>query len=325
MFLSNIKIAELHIAKNIKLDGKTTDYINTLAELRSAKFFKPIFFRRDDSSSIYFTRLTRKDKDNEYTNKKIIKFYDKKKHLEYKKGKISKVILREPLSTIEKADLDGSYYPKDNILDLTNLNLMRVEIAYKSSQSLKTIYNSLDGSYDIKNLPLATLVNHLKTRTLYRELDKLFIKELKNSIFRFVPGKKIKTKAKKGNVYTEILPLLNLGAMLNKDSDLYYIKNILITAGFSGNRNKDKERPIRAKADILSQGIIKNPHYNKLYDALFKTKYPEFDESIVRHYPYCIPEYKEDEEQDSDFNFDEFFKDWEEEDSEDFILDKLES
>lgn len=298
--LKHLKVTELHIAKNLIVEGNVQCYLDMLVEIEAKNSFEPILFRGNRGNSIYFARLTSdKNINKEYTDHILFKFYDKKaeiiskhkaKHkaknhyqnknrtrtlkstrahtfkLMYEeKEKLPRILLREPLLQYEQDKLGRNYNDNGNSVNINDINLFRVELAYKPKR-MNDIYKALDGSnLSIKGLPLLSFIKYLREDSLYSKLNDLFIEQLKENIFHEDINKEL---CFSGSLLRTGLSCMKPNKILNNNSDLYYVKNVLSGSGYS-------DKVVRDRASDINTGIIKNRYYIELYKLLFDTPFPQ--------------------------------------------------
>ena len=276
-------VVELNITKNFVLNENVNDYIKMLANAKPYRI-NPIYFKGERGYSIYFSSLTNKNRRKEYSENRIFKFYDKKAELCTKtKNNVSSIKLREKLTEYEQSLLGKAFDSENNIIDFTDVNFLRIELTYKLSNSLKKVCNALEGNEDNKCLPLSVVIKHLKENTLYSGLDKFFKDKLEEYIFCNNPEEEIIIE-EKSKVHTKALPSLKLGGLLNTDSDLYYLKNILKNLAFG-------DSAIIEKLKNINSSIITNPYYDELYNLIYNEPYFPYEEIDINNYPYPVSAY----------------------------------
>lgn len=277
-YLVHFNVTEIHLTKNYLVTEDVKNYLKMLLKIKPKQRFYQIPFDNDEGDTVNFTRL-RQDKSsiNDYTKNKIIKFYAKKEQLQSQKRltDISKIKLRGKLQEWEQETLGKSYNLKTNEVDLTDLNIVRAEIAYKDSYFTNHVYKGIEKEIDSvslkrkrsyiagkntsdyieKNLPLLAMIELLQKNNLYNTLDYFYRKELKKILFYENPG----SFESIGNIYTIGLQFINID-----EPDLYYLKNLLLQAGF------DRDN-INKKLNTLNKGIKLNKYYKKLYNHIFNS------------------------------------------------------
>lgn len=258
-------VVELDFTKNILLENKVSDYVDMLLNIKPSRMH-PVSFGSKYSKSVNFSTLTNDNKDKQYTGNRVIKFYDKTAELKHIKGKnISKLVPREPLKDKEKARLIdlGIYSEADNTLDLSNANLLRVELEYKLSKNLVYFAQTLNRN-ETKSLHLRTLMNELRENTSTESFDTFFATQLKNFIFKHDINEEIKQGDNRKH-YSAALSKLSFNKTPSIDSELYYNMHLLDAIGVNSVT-------AGKKFDIINKGIIKNPLYRELYENLFSNE-----------------------------------------------------
>lgn len=287
----DLNIVELNLTKNYLVNNPAPEYINMLSNIKPKNQKHPIKFKRAEGESVYFSALKRDNSESEITGKKLIKFYDKNSELKYKKGKaISHVKLREQLSD-EEMGLFSKYDRARRSIDLSNVNLLRLELTYRSSKNLKELATLLSG-VEANRLSVALFNTHLKNGTLYSNLDKFFKQEFEKNIFYTPPPppvdiendiEPIGTQEDSDNnlkSFNAVLPSLVLGNNINVQSELYYIKNVLEAANMGTTINQ--------KLRNISSGLIGHSLYVELYQEVINKKSPDVQEIEDRLYPMNI-------------------------------------
>lgn len=308
--LKDLNVVELNLTKNYALKNNTSEYINMLSNIKPANQKHPIKFKRDDGQSVYFSALKRDNSEKEYTGKKLIKFYDKISELKYKKDKaISHVKLREQLSE-EEIDFFASKYNRfRRSIDLSDVNLLRLELTYRESKNLKDLAALLNGIKS-NSLSIKSLTAHLKNGTLYSNLDDFFKSELRKNIFYNAPAIQVNSDDNSKS-YNAVLSSLLLGNNINVQSEMSYLKNILETANMGTSINK--------KLKKVSQGLSDYSLYIELYEEIFNKESRKVQDIEYKLYPLNIKALAEEKVGDiEDIELEEEFED---EDIDTFVED----
>lgn len=259
--LTHFKIGEIHLTKNFVTSDNFKPYQKVLMNIKPRKRFKPILFEGKKGDSIYFHRLKydSKNNKNEYTDTKIVKVYDKKAQMESKNIDTSKLELREVLSKEEQELFGESYNQLDNTLNLTNENLLRIEISYRKTELINLKNNLYPNSIYKGALPLEPFINDLKNNNLYQKLDAIFTTELKEILFYHSPN-----NTEGYNSFQKALTCIDTNGL-----DLNYIENVLNKAGYSC-------KSIKSVLEKINEAIVNDKYYQELYNLIFTspTNYP---------------------------------------------------
>ena len=175
---NDIWCTELHLAKDIILKNAVNDYLIELANRQYQNLDIGLLHSNIDAYSLYIHSKHNIDSDEKI--KFIIKFYDKAKEF-YKKNNTYICQLHEPLSQEDINQVGSAYNPKDLTLDLSKINLMRVEIELHRKNKLQPVLDKL--SHLDEFLSVSVLIKALKSGTLYDKLEKVFNNLLKECVF----------------------------------------------------------------------------------------------------------------------------------------------
>lgn len=184
-------ITWIHLTKNIITNDVPLDYITFLADFP----LKRRFISSQISSNARNTTLRLSTPKRDTTKKDIIGdrtfiFYDKTQEL-LNKAKKDIITLKYPLTDdeIKYISLHGGYkIEKNNILNISELNLLRCELQYRYKDKLKPLQKFLNPKSNEDSLTLATLLELLIKNELYKKLDEFYTNELQDVVFYRLPN-----------------------------------------------------------------------------------------------------------------------------------------
>lgn len=184
-------ITWIHLTKNIITNDVPLDYITFLADFP----LKRRFISSQISSNARNTTLRLSTPKRDTTKKDIIGdrtfiFYDKTQEL-LNKAKKDIITLKYPLTDdeIKYISLHGGYkIEKNNILNISGLNLLRCELQYKYKDKLKPLQNFLNPKSNEDSLTMATIFELLSKNELYKKLDEFYTNELQDVVFYRLPN-----------------------------------------------------------------------------------------------------------------------------------------
>ena len=167
----------IHIAENYILKNPIEDYICMLSNMDNP-YVTGVTVESDVSVSLYlhFTKSI----ESEETPHFRVKFYDK--GAEYCKRHDSPICkLYEPLTEREIELLGEAYNPYAHTVDMSKVNMLRVEVELVQKDKLTPIIERLDNTAD--KLTLNMILRALDNNSLYGVLKEVFQEKLRRYVF----------------------------------------------------------------------------------------------------------------------------------------------
>ena len=175
-----INVTEIHLTKDIILSHNPDEYINFIAGMKLPSLTPVMYSSNSEGKSVYLAPPKRDIDDEEYTGNFVIKFYNKTlEYLSHNEDPVAK--LNEPLTCKEQKLVGEAYNKKENSLDISKVNILRVEIVYKTSKVLMPVIKTL--SDNTKELSFFSIIRELEKNSLYLTLEKVFNSTLKKYVF----------------------------------------------------------------------------------------------------------------------------------------------
>ncbi len=245
-----LHVTVIHVTKDIILTKPASEYIDMLANKQYSYLDTEYTISTGKPSLCLHCR---KSIDSEVPCSFLIKFYDKvaefnNQHRHYE------CQLYETLSKREKELLGNAYNSSKNYVDLSKLNILRIEIEFHGKEKLFPITKALSADCSLLTLPL--MLESLKTETFYKTLEQVF----NNTLIKYVftADKTIETAV------AELSKVRGLACkLLSESSQAKYYKPI---AEEMGLLNQFSE------INTVIKKIIPNSElYNELYNILFSS------------------------------------------------------
>lgn len=249
----NTKVTEIHLTKDILLSENPDEYIDLIAGMKLSSLIPVCYSSNAEGKSVYLVPPKREIDDEEYTGNFIIKFYNKTQ--EYLLHNDSPIVqLNEYLNRKERSLAGEAYNVKENTLDISKLNILRIEIVFKTSKALMPVINSLLGKSEANELSLTSILDKLRTESLYGALDETFNQTLKKYVFNQV------CKAKDFIGEFDRIKALAVDCLAQSD-EYYHYKSIFTDIGMKNQFSELQTlvRKIRPESEL----------YNELYYKLF--------------------------------------------------------
>ena len=184
----NSWITMLHLTKDILLKKPVEYYIKELSSKLYSRF-KTDIVSSMGTNSLYLSYIN--SEDGEKIPKFRIKFYDKGQEY-YQKHKTWIYPVQEKLSPVEIKELNKAYCKKRNTINLSKVNILRIEIELLGKGKLSLLTKALSKNND--KLSMKLFVETLKKRELYNKCDEVFNKIIEKAIFEERNRKKIPEK-----------------------------------------------------------------------------------------------------------------------------------
>lgn len=167
----------MHLAKDIVLPNPVRDYILMLNNKSYVRLEKELKLS-NNSPSLYLHYKCKSHLRKSY--KFVIKFYDKAQEFFNQHGHYDCPIY-EPLTPNELALVGNAYDDVTQTLDLSQLNILRIEIEFHESPKIMPITQTL--SPEATQLTMPMIINALREGTFYDTLDEVFNRTLKKHVF----------------------------------------------------------------------------------------------------------------------------------------------
>lgn len=184
-------ITWIHLTKNIITDNVPLDYITFLADFPLKKRFISSLI----SSNARNTTLRLSTPKRDTTKKDIIGdrtfiFYDKTQELQNKANK-GCITPKHKLTDKEIkyiSEHGGWYMKQGNYLNISGLNLLRCELQYRYKDKILPLQKFLNPKSKSDSLTIATVIDLLRKKELFKKLDKFYTNELKEVVFYKLPN-----------------------------------------------------------------------------------------------------------------------------------------
>lgn len=184
-------ITWIHLTKNIITENAPFDYIMFLHTYPLKKrFISSLISSNEKNASIRLSTPKRDTAKKDIIGDRTFIFYDKTQEL-LNKAKKDIITLKYPLTDdeIKYISLHGGYkIEKNNILNISGLNLLRCELQYKYKDKLKPLQNFLNPKSNEDSLTMATIFELLSKNELYKKLDEFYTNELQDVVFYRLPN-----------------------------------------------------------------------------------------------------------------------------------------
>ena len=183
-------ITWIHLTKNIITDKAPLDYIMFFADFPLRKrFISSLISSNGRNTSLRLSTPKRDASKKDILGDRIFIFYDKTQEL-LNKAKKDIITLKYPLTDdeIKYISLHGGYkIEKNNILNISELNLLRCELQYRYKDKLKPLQKFLNPKSNEDSLTMATIFELLSKNELYKKLDEFYTNELLEVVFYKLP------------------------------------------------------------------------------------------------------------------------------------------
>lgn len=172
----------IHIAIDVVMPRPVQNYIKFLNGLKYRSLVPNTHFTSSNNKSLYLAPAKIKKSDKNYTERHLIKFYDKKQ--EYiDKHNTSVVHLNEPLSEDEINILGEAYNRNEHTVDLGRINFIRIEVELKGTNALKNLVTHF-GSIRVNNrVTYDRIVRAVNWQAFNRIIENYLIEHLNKYIF----------------------------------------------------------------------------------------------------------------------------------------------
>lgn len=172
----------IHIAIDVVVPRPVQNYIQFLGGLKYRCLVPNTHCTSTNNKSLYLAPAKIKKSDKNYTERHLIKFYDKSQ--EYiDKHSTTIVHLNESLSEDEINILGEAYNRNEHAVDLSRINLLRIEVELKGINALKNLVTRF-GSIRVNNkLTYNRIVRTINWRVFNRIIENYFIEHLNKYIF----------------------------------------------------------------------------------------------------------------------------------------------
>lgn len=176
--VSSVWASVCHLTKNIVLPNPVSEYIAILSDINTPYVISETI-EANVSTSLYL-HFDKNDEENEETPHFRIKFYDK--GAEYCKRHDNPICqLYEPLTAREIELLGTSYNPATHTVDMSTVNILRIEVELVQKDKLTPILKRIAGTPTKLTLPI--IIESLDNKSLYGILENVFNEKLKRYVF----------------------------------------------------------------------------------------------------------------------------------------------
>lgn len=246
----------IHIAIDVVMPRPIQNYIQFLGGLKYRYLVPNMHSTSLNNKSLYLAPAKIKKSAKNYTERHLIKFYDKRQ--EYiDKHNVSIVHLNEPLSEDEINILGEAYNRNEHTVDLRRINLLRIEVELKGTNALQNLVTRF-GSIRVNNRVTSNrIVRAINWQAFNRIIENYLIEHLNKYIFsQFVENVIEKTS----DSYTKFA-----AELLTNSGNIYKYKNI-----FKEFIHIDKNLD-RKFSDLVTksrQYVSQNALFNELKEAI---------------------------------------------------------
>ncbi len=246
----------IHIAIDVVMPRPIQNYIQFLGGLKYRYLVPNMHSTSLNNKSLYLAPAKIKKSAKNYTERHLIKFYDKRQ--EYiDKHNVSIVHLNEPLSEDEINILGEAYNRNEHTVDLRRINLLRIEVELKGTNALQNLVTRF-GSIRVNNRVTSNrIVRAINWQAFNRIIENFLIEHLNKYIFsQFVENVIEKTS----DSYTKFA-----AELLTNSGNIYKYKNI-----FKEFIHIDKNLD-RKFSDLVTksrQYVSQNALFNELKEAI---------------------------------------------------------
>lgn len=172
----------IHIAIDVVVPRPAQNYIQFLGDLKYRSLVPNTHSTSTDNKSLYLAPAKIKKSDKNYTERHLIKFYNKSQ--EYiDKHNTSIVHLNELLSEDEINILGEAYNRNEHTVDLSRINLLRIEVELKGANFLKSLANHFGENRFNNRLTYNRIIQTLDRNTFNNIIENYLIEHLNKYIF----------------------------------------------------------------------------------------------------------------------------------------------
>ncbi len=174
--------SNIHIAIDVVVPRPIQNYIHFLGGLKYRFLVPNTHSTSLNNKSLYLAPAKIKKSAKNYTERHLIKFYDKSQ--EYiDKHNTSIVHLNEPLSEDEINILGEAYNRNEHTVDLSRINLLRIEVELKGAKFLESLANHFEGNRFNNRLTYNRIIQTLDRNTFNNIIENYLIEHLNNFLF----------------------------------------------------------------------------------------------------------------------------------------------
>ena len=174
--------SNIHIAIDVVVPRPIQNYIHFLGGLKYRFLVPNTHSTSLNNKSLYLAPAKIKKSAKNYTERHLIKFYDKRQ--EYiDKHNVSIVHLNEPLSEDEINMLGEAYNRNEHTVDLDRINLLRIEVELKGAKFLESLANHFEGNRFNNRLTYNRIIQTLDRNTFKNIIENYLIEHLNKYIF----------------------------------------------------------------------------------------------------------------------------------------------
>ena len=256
----------IHIAIDVVMPRPIQNYIHFLGGLKYRFLVPNTHFTSSNNKSLYLAPAKIKKSDKNYTERHLIKFYDKSQ--EYiDKHNTSIVHLNESLSEDEINILGEAYNRNEHTVDLGRINFIRIEVELKGTNALKNLVTHF-GSIRVNNrVTYDRIVRAVNWQAFNRIIENYLIEHLNKYIFsQFTKNVTEETS----DSYTKFA-----AEFLTNSGNIYKYKN---TFKEFLHIDKNLERNFSNLVTKSKQYVSQNALFNELREAIESSL--EFNRSL---------------------------------------------
>ena len=246
----------IHIAIDVVMPRPIQNYIQFLGGLKYRSLVPNTHSTSPDNKSLYLAPAKIKKSDKNYTERHLIKFYDKKQ--EYSdKHSTTIVYLNGPLSEDEINMLGEAYNRNEHTVDLDRINLLRIEVELKGAKFLESLANHFGENRFNNRLTYNRIIQTLDRNTFNNIIENYLIEHLNKYIFsQFTENITEETS----DSYTKFA-----AELLINSGNIYKYKNIF--KEFI-HIDKNLERNFSNLVTKSKQYVSQNDLFNELREAI---------------------------------------------------------
>ncbi len=256
----------IHIAIDVVMPRPIQNYIQFLGGLKYRYLVPNMHSTSLNNKSLYLAPAKIKKSAKNYTERHLIKFYDKRQ--EYiDKHNTSVVHLNEPLSEDEINILGEAYNRNEHTVDLGRINFIRIEVELKGTNALKNLVTHF-GSIRVNNrVTYDRIVRAINWQAFNRIIENYLIEHLNKYIFsQFTENVTENTS----DSYTKFA-----AEFLTNSGNIYKYKN---TFKEFLHIDKNLERNFSNLVTKSKQYVSQNALFNELREAIESSL--EFNRSL---------------------------------------------
>lgn len=256
----------IHIAIDVVMPRPIQNYIQFLGGLKYRYLVPNMHSTSLNNKSLYLAPAKIKKSAKNYTERHLIKFYDKRQ--EYiDKHNVSIVHLNEPLSEDEINILGEAYNRNEHTVDLGRINFIRIEVELKGTNALKNLVTHF-GSIRVNNrVTYDRIVRAVNWQAFNRIIENYLIEHLNKYIFsQFTKNVTEETS----DSYTKFA-----AEFLTNSGNIYKYKN---TFKEFLHIDKNLERNFSNLVTKSKQYVSQNALFNELREAIESSL--EFNRSL---------------------------------------------